>query len=389
MNSALARPTLVPVGRLMPEARNNQNSHSKLGRQVMRDLKRGDLGRALKRDLSDLYNFYLTDEDRLELSKMGRLKRSLVLVWWLLKGLILKLPPLRRLLLLLALLCFVEGGMQFKFGEHFSLDMNLTPASVVLLLIVLMLELKDKLLAKDELELGRRVQMALMPEACPEIPGWDVWFFTRPANDVGGDLVDCIQLAEGRWGLALGDVSGKGLGAALLMAKLQSTLRAIATDEEGLAAFGARLNRILCRDGLPGKFATLAFLEASAGSGRVRLLNAGHLPPLLVKAGKTESLKPVAPPLGIFPDAVYQEQSIDVEPGEMLIVYSDGVTEAHDARWEFYGDERLVGMLPAAGALTAKEAGELIVNSVDNFVGDERAFDDLSLIVLKRACTNQ
>ncbi len=368
----------------MSGAGHKAKSPEELGRQVMKDLKRGDLRRTLRRDLSELYNFYLTEEERAELSRMGRLKRWLVLVWWLLKGLILKLPPLRRLFLLLALLCLLAGGLQFKLGENFSLDVNFTPLGVGLLLIILMLELKDKLLAKDELELGRRVQMALMPEACPEIPGWDVWFFTRPANDVGGDLVDCIQVAESRWGLALGDVSGKGLGAALLMAKLQSTLRAIATDDQGLAEFGARLNRIFCRDGLPGKFATLAYLEVQAGSGHVRVLNAGHLPPLLRHGGNTESLKPVAPPLGIFPEAVYQEQSLVVGENGTLVVYSDGVTEAHDARWEFFGDERLTALLPASETLAAKETGELIVSGVDAFVGDERPFDDLSLVVLKR-----
>ncbi len=355
-----------------------------VGKQVVMDLRRGGLKSALKRDLSDIYDFYLTDEERAELSKMGHLKRWLVLIWRLLKGLILKLPPLRRLMLLVALLCWLQGGLQLRPAPGVAVDVNLVPASVVLLLIILMMELKDKLLAKDELELGRRVQMALMPESCPEIPGWDVWFFTRPANDVGSDLVDCIEVAQGRWGLALGDVSGKGLGAALLMAKLQSTLRAIVTDGGDLASLGSRVNKILCRDGLPGKFATLAYLETCAETGDVRLLNAGHLPPLLRQGGRTATLKAVAPPLGIFPEAAYVEQMLKVEPGGMVLVYSDGVTEAHDARWEFFGDERLAALLPAAENMPAREAGEMIIGAVDAFVGDERAFDDLSLIILKR-----
>ncbi len=368
----------------MSEAGEKSKSPEELGKQVLQDLKRGDLHRTLKRDLTDLYDFYLTGEERVALSKMGRVKRWLVLIWWLLRGLFLKLPPLRRLLLLLALLCLLFGSVGFTVGQNTRFGFDVAPVGVGLLLVILMLELKDKLLAKDELAVGRAVQLALMPGGCPQIPGWDAWFYTRPANDVGGDLVDCLEAAEGCWGLVLGDVSGKGLGAALLMAKLQSTLRAVATEHRDLAGLGSRVNRILCRDGLPGKFATLAYLEVQAESGRVRLLNAGHLPPLVRQEGRTTSLKPVAPPLGVLPEAVYQEQTVDVEPGGLLLVYSDGLTDAHDEAWRFFGEERLAALLPALDGLGAEAAGARILAAVDGFVGDERPFDDLSLVLLRR-----
>jgi len=122
------------------------------------------------------------------------------------------------------------------------------------------LELKDKLHAKTELEEGRSVQNALMPEENPKVDGWDIWLYTRPANDVGGDLLDFTKISENNYGISLGDVAGKGLSAALLMAKLQSTIRAIVPDYISLSEFGNKLNHIFCRDSLPKLFSSLIYI---------------------------------------------------------------------------------------------------------------------------------
>jgi sigma-B regulation protein RsbU (phosphoserine phosphatase) len=228
------------------------------------------------------------------------------------------------------------------------------------------------------------VQLALMPERSPVVPGWALWLFTRPANDVGGDLVDSIGLKDGKLGLVLGDVSGKGLGAALLMAKLQATLRAFATEVGSLADLGAHVNRILCRDGLPGRFATLVFLELDPGSGKVKLLNAGHMPPYIVRGEGYESLPSVAPVVGILSEASYVEQSLELASSQLLLVYSDGLTEAVNSKDEFFGEERLQALLAGLGGLSAKAAGERLLTEVARFVGEERFTDDLSLVVIKR-----
>lgn len=354
-----------------------------IGKRLYADVSGGHLPRTFRRDLDELYDFYLDEEDRLRLASMGRFKRWIFQAGWLFRELVLKLAPLRRVLVLVALVLYLEGEVRFTSGGS-SVGFNFTPFTVLLLLMVIMLELKDKLLARDELAVGRAVQLALMPQAAPQIPGWDVWLYTRPANDVGGDMVDCIPLEGDRWALALGDVSGKGLGAALLMAKLQSTLRAIVPGPASLADLGAQVNRILCRDGLPGKFTTLVYLEVEHDSPRVRLLNAGHPPPILRQLGETQILKPQAPPLGFVPESVFREESVEVEPGGLLLVYSDGVTDAHDSKWEFYGEERLLALLPWLESVSAEEGGRRILESVAQFAGDERPFDDLSLILLRR-----
>ncbi len=336
------------------------------------------------RDLRDLYNFYLDDEERERLRNMRRFRRWFLRVWWLFKNLILNLSPIRRLLLVISLwLGLLQGQYTFNLGQgHVQVDLRLP--GFILLLIILMLELKDKLLARSELEVGRKVQRALLPESNPTLAGWDLLLFTRPANEVGGDLVDYHRLKDGRLGLVLGDVSGKGLGAALLMAKLQATLWAIAGDFSSLAELGARVNAIMCRDGLPGRFATLVYLELAPGAGAVRVLNAGHMPPLLIGRGRFEDLKPVAPPLGIVPDATYAEQRLDVQPGDTVVVYSDGLTEAANESGEFYGEGRMRKLLPRLQGLPAQAACELILSEVRDFIGEEPYSDDLSLVLLQR-----
>jgi len=333
--------------------------------------------------MAELKEFYLTPEHRQRLAGMGALKRGLWLAGWLLKSLFLKLTPLRRFIFLVALVLLALSPRVVTAGGT-SVSANGNMFGAFLLVCLLLLELKDKLLARHELEAGRAVQRALMPERCPTLTGWDVWMYTRPANDVGGDLVDCLELSPGRVGFTLADVAGKALPAALLMAKVQSTLRALATDAPSLSDLAAKTNDILCRDGLPNRFATLLYFDVRDNDGAVRLLNGGHMPPVLVSAGGYHELQRGDMALGMMPGASYREQHQDVRPGEMLIAYSDGLTEALNAAGEFYGEDRLRADFAKVSPLSAKQAGARILESVDAFIGSTRPYDDLSLVVLKR-----
>lgn len=361
----------------------NPRTNPRLARVVLEDLRRGDLRSALRRDLRALYAFYLDEESRKRLAGMGRVKRWFLLVLWLAKSLFLNLPPLRRVLLVLSFLCFFFSSVSFQLGTV-DLDVNLIGLAFFLVLVVLMLELKDKLLARDELETGRTVQRSLFPESDPEIAGWDVRLYTRSANEVGGDLVDYLWVDPSRLGVALGDVSGKGLGAALLMAKLQATLRALATDSPSLPDLAARMNAIFCRDQVPGRYATLVYLELEPGSGRVRLLNAGHLPPVVLARDGHREMEPVARPIGLLPDSTFREQTLSLEPGDGLVVYSDGVTEARNAEGAFYGEARLLHLLRELRGRPVADAVRTLVRDVETFVGEEPQSDDLSLVWIKR-----
>ena len=338
-----------------------------------------------RKTMAELEEFYLTPDERQSLAKMNRFRRWVSLGWRLLKSLFFKLSPIRRAVFVIALLLLVSSrNAIFIGGDQVTAGIRLATIGGVLLVGLLLLELKDKLLARHELEAGRAVQRALMPERCPGLAGWDVWMYTRPANDVGGDLVDCLEIAPGRVAFALADVAGKALPAALLMAKVQATLRALATDVPSLSALAARTNAILCRDGLPNRFATMVYLEAQDNSGSLRLVNAGHMPPVRISGAAFHDLPRGSMALGMMPGASYEEQEIDLQPGEMLVIYSDGLTEALNEAGDFYGYERLRADFSTLSALGARDAGARLLTSVDAFIGETRPYDDLSLIVLKR-----
>jgi len=342
--------------------------------------------RTLRQDFDELYRFYLDTESRRKLAGMGRFRRGVSVGVWIFGSLLRKLSPGRRLAVAGSLVIFVLAAVKFRLG-NVMVDFNALPIGFFLLLVVLMLELKDKLLAKDEIAIAREVQLALLPSEAPRLAGWSFWFTTRPANDVGGDLIDTLERGEGRLGIALGDVAGKGLGAALLMAKLQATLRAVAPECVDLGVLGGRLNVILQRDGLANRFATLFYCEIECDRGGIRFVNAGHNPPFLLKGGRITILPAASIPLGILAGSAYAEERVDLAAGETLLVYSDGVTEARNAAGEEYGEERLRAVFVRCAGLPAAEAGERILREVDAFIGGTRPHDDLSLFVAVREST--
>jgi serine phosphatase RsbU (regulator of sigma subunit) len=348
-------------------------------RHVLRDdLSRGDFWSTLRRDFKELREFMLTDERRKRLSEMSRVKQWLYIAWWLLKSLILKLTPARRILLLIGIvLVLIQANNQGESQQYHVLG-------GLILLFVLMLELKDKLVARQELEAGHAVQKALMPERTPRVPGWNLWLFTRSANEVGGDLVDFMQLGENRFGVAVGDVAGKGLRAALLTAKLQATLRALAPDFASLAELAGKLNQIFCRDSLPNLFSSLFYLEIQSNSGAVRAVNAGHLPPLVVRGLRIEKMEKGGMALGLSTAAAFSEQGIVLQNNDILLVYSDGLTEARNEQGDFFGEKRLLDLLSQLSHLPAEQLGSRLVAEIDRFTGEARANDDLSIALLIR-----
>lgn len=330
--------------------------------------------------------FFMDDRRRKELHGMNPVKKVIVIPFMLFKAMYLRLTPARRILLLLAVILIVFDA-NARVG-----DASLTSGYFVglaLLLFILLLELKDKILARDELEAGRAVQMALMPEKHPHFDGWDIWIHSIPANDVGGDLVDHLYTGQDRLGLALGDVAGKGLGAALFMAKLQATLRALAPERQCISRLGTDLSTIFDRDGIPNRFASLIYLEVTRNCGEIVLLNAGHMPPLHIRGETVGEMPRGGPALGIIKHGSYAEQHIELQPGEMLFVYSDGLTEARNAEGDFFGEARLHRLLRRLHGLDASRVGEHVVERMDRFTGDQPPHDDLSLLVLRRTAEHK
>lgn len=355
-----------------------------LRQTLKQDIKSTDLWSSLRRDYRELEKFYIDDEKKKRLDQMRWFKRFFFLAWWLLKSMLLKLTPIRRILLLIGFFLILGGGSVMYENDQVRTSTNWQIVGGVLFLFVLMLELKDKLLARDELEAGRKVQQALMPDPTPSIAGWSVWLYTRPANEVGGDLVDYLNFGNERHVQVLADVSGKGLQAALLTAKLQATVRALGQDYDSIAKLVSKINEIFHRDSLPNMFASLLYTEVAASGSQVRYVNAGHLPPLLLQSGTIQELPKGEQALGLIGSSAYTEHVVDLRPGDVFFAYSDGLTEARNERGEFYGSERLLRLLPTCQNFSAERIGTTVTADVDWFVGEARANDDLSLIIMKR-----
>lgn len=347
------------------------------------DFSHGDHWDTFRKEFRDLKEFYIDQDKKKRLEVMSPVQRWLFLTAWLGKSMLMKLTPHRRLILVVGIFFLVAGPSIVYNGHKFQIT-NFYMLGGVAIFLVLMLELKDKLLARDELIAGKRVQQALMPEQSPSVPGWSLWIYSRPANEVGGDLIDFLKKNDTQFGVALADVSGKGLQAALIMAKLQATLKALAADYDSIGELITKLNVIFHRDGLPNSFASLVYAELSGNSGMLRFVNAGHLPPVLVRTSGLEETEKGEAALGLIGTTKYQERQLELQSGDLFVVYSDGLTEARNERGEFFGVERFLKRLPSLKDLSPVEIGRAILSEVDFFVSEAPPNDDLSLIILKR-----
>ncbi len=347
------------------------------------DITHGGLFSDVKHEAKEIEEFYLSEEERDQLKRKGRVGRWLVLAWWVVKNSLFRLTSFRRILVVVGLfLIFTEVSI---LGTDRQVMLQYKTVGAMCLLLVIILELKDKLLAHSELESGRAVQRAMSPDSSPHVPGWNVWLFTRSANEVGGDLVDFLRLPGDRFGFAIGDVAGKGLGAALLMVKIQSTLRALAPDFESLSDLTSKLNAILIRDGIPGKFASLLFARIEPATGQIRYVNAGHMPPVVVSPDGVTELPKGNAALGLSNDTVFEARDLTLSNGQCLVIYSDGLTEAQSEAGEFYGIDRFKVLCRQCRFTAAQAFGERILASVSAFEGEARRTDDLSLVILQKS----
>lgn len=237
-----------------------------------------------------------------------------------------------------------------------------------------------------ELEFATQVQLGFLPTERPRLPGYEFFDFYEAAYRVGGDFFDYVKLPDGRVAIGLGDVAGKGVPAALLMARLYSAARYELLTKPTPSAAMAGLNIDIASGGLGHRFVTLVFVILNPVTNTATIVNAGHLPPLLrnaqgrlLKIGVDES----GLPLGIKPDTEYQQAEITLEPGDSLILFTDGVTESMDPRNEIYGMKRLLSFLE--GAPAASEAlGEALVEDVERFGEGRAQRDDICIICLRR-----
>lgn len=360
------------------------SEEKKLYNTIKEDIHGGSFKNDITNDFGELKEFFLNDERKKQLAGMGKFKRFFYMSWWLLRELLLKLTPTRRLVLIIGIILLILPGKFGFSGGEVGITSNTSILGGILILFVLMLELKDKLLAKDELSAGRSVQRALMSERNPKVPGWKIWLYTNPANDVGGDLVDILNLSGGNHGVTLADVSGKGLGAALLMAKLQTIIRALTPEYDSLSVLFEKLNSAFHKDILPNSFASMIYVKLNEGSGNIELVNAGHLPPATIIKGELQILGKGDLALGLTRNSTFSSQTIELHEGDYLIAYSDGVTEARNLNGDFYGVKKLIQFLKISSFNSPDELGEKLLSEIKNFIGETKIHDDLSIVILKK-----
>ena len=237
-------------------------------------------------------------------------------------------------------------------------------------------------LQDQELEKAREIQEGLLPKKIPQIRGLEVAGCWQPARVVGGDYFDVLKFSERRIGLCIGDVVGKGITAALLMANLQATYRAFASESISAGALCQKLNAVICDNIAPDKFVTFCCCTIDASESKLSYANAGHSRPILLRrTGAADSLKEGGAPLGIFRDRTYDDTEVQLEPGDRLVFCTDGLTEAMNSNGEEFGETKLIALASRNVALSAPALLETITKEVASFSGGILQ-DDLTLVVV-------
>jgi phosphoserine phosphatase RsbU/P len=250
--------------------------------------------------------------------------------------------------------------------------------------LLVLLEVADRLSLKNDLEIAREIQQAMLPAGLYSAPGVETVGMSRPANTVGGDFYDILPIGDGRLVIAVGDVSGKGSPAALLMALLLAIMRTLVDEKLEPADLLARLNVQICRHAPGSRFITLFYGVFQPGTGDLTYVNAGHMPPLILRSGgECERLTDGGIALGMFDGSTYSAGRATLATGDLLAVYSDGITEAESPTGRPFDELGLETALRANrdGSLASIGAG--VVAAVERHTADVKFADDLTILLLR------
>jgi phosphoserine phosphatase RsbU/P len=249
---------------------------------------------------------------------------------------------------------------------------------------LLQLQAEQERLA-NELAVASEIQLRLHPANPPAIPGYDMIGVSFPCYEVGGDYFDFIERKDGRYVVALGDVSGKGTGAALLMSSLHAAVRAYITTPASAPEVVSQINQYIYDNTPSNRYITFFYSELNPKTHELTYVNAGHNPPLLVRAsGQIETLEDGGFPVGIMPFGTYDQATVTLHPGDVMIVYSDGVTESVNEAGDEFGEQRLMTVMQKNLTRTAAGVRDRIDEALTRFVGKAKSVDDLTMVIVKR-----
>ena len=369
-----------------------------------KDLKADDLQRLFTRDTREAYKFFTRGVDADALQGLPWHKRAVAHVRVLFVAFTMKLSPARRIVFAAAFV-FAFIGMVNLFRGIGVIDVAALPFGMSLgvpgpmfrqgtwsLLIafglmnlLVLLEVADRLSLKNDLEIARDIQQAMLPSGVYSAPGVETVGMSRPANTVGGDFYDILPLDDGRLVVTLGDVAGKGSPAALLMALSLAMLRTLVDERLEAADLVTRLNVQVCRHSPGTRFITLFYGVFKPATGELTYVSAGHTPPLVLRVdGRCEKLSDGGIALGMFDHSTYTPGRTMIEPGELIAIYSDGITEAENPRGVPFDEAGLETALKHNHRQSLSAVGAAVVRAVEQYSMDTRLADDLTILLLRR-----
>ncbi|HEX7283305.1 MAG TPA: PP2C family protein-serine/threonine phosphatase [Vicinamibacterales bacterium] len=371
------------------------------------DLTSDELGKLFTRETPEAYRFFARGINTAELEGLPWYQKALRYAQGFFLAFTMRLSPARRLMYGVALAMSVIGLLEL-FNGFGLMRVPLAPfirifvpaplfsdgtlwllSGFLLMNLLVLLEVADRLSLKRDLEVAREIQQAMLPEGTWSGPGVEAFGLTKPANTVGGDFYDILPRPDGTVMVALGDVAGKASPAALLMALLLAMLRTLVDEELPLPVLVQRLNLQVTRHAPSSRFITLFLSSFDPATGRLQFVNAGQTPPLLRRQnGSIERLLSGGVALGMFAGSTYEAGEVQLNPGDALLLYSDGITEAESPDGQPFDEAGLERTLALyAGAYqksAAAELGRAIFDAVERHRRDQRLADDLTVLVLSR-----
>ncbi len=372
-----------------------------------RDLKSEDLQRLFTRDTIEAYRFFTRGVDPAAVASLPWHRRAWAHVRLFLLAFTLKLSPARRAVFAIGVLAEIVGLFELARGltvirlpiwlGFFTVRIGVPgiawPHGTFWLLVgflltnlLVLLEVADRLSLKNDLDIARGIQQQMLPAGPFQAPGLTAFGRTRPANTVGGDFYDLQRAPDGRLLMAAGDVAGKGSPAALLMALLLAIFRTLVDEGVDLATLVDRLNRQVAHHAPPSRFITFFVAALDPASGRVDYVNAGHLPPIVWRqqSGAIERWTAGGIALGMFEKSRYEAEHAILAPGDMLVLFSDGVTEAENAAGQPFEEAGLEGAVRSHAAEPPEKLADTVFRLVEQHTKDSRITDDLTILILRR-----
>ncbi len=370
------------------------------------DLTSDELGKVFTRDAPEAYRFFTRGIDSKAFRSLPRHRRALKWTQAFFMAFAMRLTPARRAIYGTALVSAAIGVLWlfrgisvfgvpviippffFRIGMPtlaFEPGTNWLIFAFALMNLIVLLEVFDRLSLKRDLEVAREIQLAMLPDGTWSAPGVEASGLTRPANTVGGDFYDILPRADGRVIVALGDVAGKASPAALLMALFLAMLRTLVDEHSSPSELVRRLNIQVAKHAPPSRFITLFLGLFNPATGEMEFVNAGQTPPLLLRAGgSVDRLSTGGIALAMFEASSYQSGRTRLEPGDALVMYSDGITEAESPAGEMFEEGGLEAAVRATPGVAAAVLSRAVFRAVDHHRQGERLADDLTVLVLSR-----